>query len=393
MNKKYIKAGNLIDGTGNSIMKNKGIIIDGDTIVEIEDIRADLNGYDVYDYLNKTVMPGIMNCHVHLTMEPVGNPKVYYDNVSDVELVVNTIKQLDAYLDSGVTYIRSLGCPKYVDVQLKNLIDKGSIDGPGIVTSGPVICMTGGHGYYFGIESDGVDECRKSARTVLKNGVDCVKIMATGGVTTDGVEPGSPQLTLEEMKAAVDEAIKAGKITATHGQGRTGIKNAVLAGITSIEHGVYLDDEIIDLMLERGTYLVPTVAAPYFILNAGKESGITEATLRKCEIVAIPHKESFLKAYKKGIKIAVGSDAGTSYNEHGKTYYEMKLMSDYGMDNMDVIVAATKTASELLKIDKNYGTLEKGKKADVIVVNGNPIEDIDVLADVLAVFKLGKKVR
>lgn len=131
--------------------------------------------------------------------------------------------------------------------------------------------MTGGHGYYFGIESDGVDECRKSARTVLKNGVDCVKIMATGGVTTDGVEPGSPQLTLEEMKAAVDEAIKAGKITATHAQGRTGIKNAVLAGITSIEHGVYLDDEIIDLMFERGTYLVPTVAAPYFILNAGKK--------------------------------------------------------------------------------------------------------------------------
>lgn len=167
----------------------------------------------------------------------------------------------------------------------------------------------------------------------------------------------------------------------------------MFVGIIFIEYGVYLDDEIIDLMFERGIYLVLIVVVLYFILNVGKESGIIEVIFRKCEIVVILYKELFLKVYKKGIKIVVGFDVGIFYNEYGKIYYEMKLMLDYGMDNMDIIVVVIKIVFEFLRIDKNYGILEKGKKVDVIVVNGNLVENIDVFVDVLVVFKFGKKVR
>lgn len=390
---KYIIAGNVVDVTNKKVLGKKGIIVENETIIGIEDIRDNLSGFKVYDYSEETIVPGMINAHVHLSMEPIGNPVDYYQNTSYEEVVVNTLKQLNLYLDSGITYIRNLGTPKYLDVRLRDMINKKMIVGPGIVASGEVICMTGGHGHFFGIESDGVDECRKAARLALKNGVDCIKIMSTGGVMTNGVEPGSAQLTYEEIKVIVEEANKAGKTTSTHAHGLTGIKNAVKAGITSVEHGTYMDDETIDMMIEKGTYLVPTLAAPYFIMKAGIEGGIDEDTIRKCAIVAKPHVEATIRAYKKGVKIAMGSDAGTSFNEHGKSFYELILLVENGMDAMDAIICATKTAAELLKIDSNYGSIDIGKKADIVVLKGNPIENINHVASIEAVFKLGKKVR
>lgn len=248
------------------------------------------------------------------------------------------------------------------------------IKGPGIVASGEVICMTGGHGHFFGIESDGVD---------------CIKIMSTGGVMTNGVEPGSAQLTYEEIKVIVQEANKAGKTTSTHAHGLTGIKNAVKAGITSVEHGTYMDDETIEMMIEKGTYLVPTLAAQYFIM----QGGIDQDTLRKCEMVAKPHVEATIRAYKRGVKIAMGSDAGTSFNEHGKSFYELILLVENGMYEMDAIICATKSSVELLKIEKDYGSIDIGKKADIVVLEGNPIDDINYVSKVKSVFKLGEKVR
>ena len=296
-------------------------------------------------------------------------------------------------MKSGVTYIRNLGTERYADVKIRHAMEKGLTQKIGMVVSGPFITMTGGHGYYMGIEADGVDECRKAARTIIKNGADVVKIMATGGVLTPGVEPGAAQLTMEEIKAAVDEAHRADKRTATHAQGTTGIKNAVMAGIDSVEHGIYLDDEVIQMMLDRGTYLVPTLIAPLAIVEGGDEAGLPDFVMRKARMVLEAHRESFRKAHKAGVKIAMGTDAGTPLNYHNKTYRELELMVENGMTPMEAVVAATKTSAELLRVEDKYGTLEKGKMADLIVLSENPLENIGTLGHVEHVIKEGKIVR
>lgn len=393
MERYIIKAGLFIDGVSKEIRKNSVIAVDNGKITKVCDGQDIEDGYRVYDFSDKTVMPGMINCHVHIDMEPVADIMAYNRDTSDVEKHINAYKNLEKYINSGVTYIRNQGSDNLVDIKLKNMLEKGTIKGPSISSSGPCITMTGGHGHFMGLESDGIDECRKSARKVLKWGADVVKIMATGGVLTSGVDPGSSQLTYEEMKVCVEEAHKAGKKSSSHAQGTDGIMNAVRAGVDSIEHGIFLSDEIIEEMLRKNTFLVPTLVAPYFINLNGVAAGIPEYAVKKSMSVADYHVRSFRKAYKEGIKIALGTDAGTCLNLHENTWYELKLMIENGMDNMDAIVAATKNASELLGIDKQYGTIEEGKVADIIVVNGNPLKNIDVLSDIFAVFKHGEKVK
>ena len=272
-------------------------------------------------------------------------------------------------------------------------MNKGDIEGPEFQASGRVITMTGGHGWVIGAESDGCDEVRKNTRSELKKGVDLIKIMATGGVMTKGVKPGSPQLSLEEMTAAVEEAHKAEKKTASHAQGTEGIKNAVLAGIDSIEHGIFLDDEVIQLMVERGTYLVPTLVAPFFIVENGVEAGIPKDVVDKANGVMEAHQNSFRAAHKAGVKIAMGTDAGTPFNLHDKAPYELKLMVECGMTPMEAVVASTYGSADLMGILDNYGTLEKGKFADFLVLNENPLENLDTLFDIADVYKKGKKIK
>jgi imidazolonepropionase-like amidohydrolase len=299
---------------------------------------------------------------------------------------------LKKLLKSGVTFFRDMGGYEYIDIELKKSVNEGFIEGPEFLVSGKVLTMTGGHGYLMGRECDGVDEVRKAAREQLKAGADVIKIMATGGVMTPGVEPGSPQLTKEEIQAAVEEAHKAGRKTAAHAQGTTGIKNAVMAGIDSVEHGIFLDDEVIEMMVEKGVYLVPTLVAPYFIIEYGEEGGIPAYVVEKSKRVMESHLESFRKAYKAGVKIAMGTDAGTPFNYHDKSAYELKLMVEAGMKPMDAIVSSTKVAAELLGIEKDYGTLEQGKVADFIVLKDNPLENIETLLQVERVYKKGKLV-
>ncbi len=243
----------------------------------------------------------------------------------------------------------------------------------------------------MGREADGPEETRKAAREQLKAGADLVKIMATGGVITKGVEPGSPQLSMEEMKTAIEEAHKAGKKTSTHAQGTEGIKNAVLAGIDSVEHGIFLDDETINLMLEKGVYLVPTLVAPYFIVENGVEAGIPKYAVDKSNYVMKYHMESFTRAYNAGVKIAMGTDSGTPYNPHGSAPTEIKLMVQCGMGLMDALVASTRSSAELLGIDQEYGSLEVDKYADFLVLDENPLENLDTLFEINSVYKMGKK--
>lgn len=390
MAKLYIHAGLLIDGTGAAAKKNQGIVIDGGRIVSIDDHTGTIpEDCTVLDYSDKTVMPGLINCHVHC-LNPVGLPAEEVDRLSTMERAYWGMRNMQDYLESGVTFVRNLGTMKNYDLEIKQSIESGLIQGPHMYCSGSCICMTGGHGWKGGLESDGVDECRKHARQLLKEGVDLIKVMATGGVMTKGVEPGSAQLTQQEMQAVIEEAHKAGRRTATHAQGTEGIKNALYAGIDSIEHGIFLDQECIDYMKEHGVWLVPTLVAPQCIVEAGLEKGLPDYVVRKATYVKDSHVDSFKRAYAQGVKIAMGTDAGTPYNYHNNSAYELELMVQYGVSNMDALVISTRNSADCIGVLNDYGTLEVGKVADVLVLEKNPLEEISHIRTVNTVLKAGE---
>lgn len=391
MEKFWIHAGVLIDGTGADPKRDQAICIENGRIVRIEDYHGD-HGENWVDLSGKTVMPGMINCHVHC-LSPVGISDEEEQALTTMEKAWWGIRNAADYINSGVTFVRSLGSENFYDMEIKKMIEDGKIIGPHMRVAGRVICMTGGHGWKNGLESDGVDECRKNTRLLLRQGVDLVKIMATGGVMTKGVEPGSAQLTMEEMKAAIEEAHKADRKTATHAQGTQGIKNALRAGIDSVEHGIFLDEECIEMMVRQGTYLVPTLAAPRCIVDAGEEKGLKDYVLRKARAIIDAHVESFRKAMQRGVKIAMGTDAGTPYNFHNNSALELELMVANGMTPMEAIVTATRNGADCIGVLQDYGTIEEGKIADIIALAENPLDDIRHVRQVETVFKAGERLK
>jgi imidazolonepropionase-like amidohydrolase len=239
--------------------------------------------------------------------------------------------------------------------------------------------MTGGHGWQMGREADGPDEVMKAAREQIKAGADMVKFMATGGVMTPGVEPGSEQLTEEELRAGIQVAHKAGKKTATHAMGTKGILNALRAGIDSIEHGVFLDEETVSWMVKRDVPLIPTISALYHIESKGVEAGIPAFAVEKTHGVSPFHLESIRMAREARVRVAMGTDAGTPFNVHGENLGELKRLVELGYSPMEALESGTRIASQVLGMEKDLGTVEEGKLADLLVVEGNPVEDIDLL--------------
>jgi len=386
-----LKLQNVTLYTGNGEKKvNTSIAIEGKTILAAGEEADRLQAGTVIDGTDKTVIPGLFDMHLHLGMDGVGDPfaQVAGDTpaLSAYRHHVNAQKQLK----SGVTSVRNLGSKWHIDLDYRNSIESGLIQGPSVYGSGQAIVMTGGHGYPFSTEADGEDGVRKAARETLKAGADVIKLMATGGVMTPGVDPGSPQLSENEMRAAVEEALHAGKTTAAHAQGTAGIRNAVRAGITTIEHGIFLDDETIELMIEHGTVLVPTLAAPYYIVQHAESGGIPAHAVKKAVDCFHVHRESFRKALSAGVKIAAGTDAGTPFNVHGDFAKELELMHDYGMNVKDIIVAATFQAAKALNVDQTVGTLEKGKAADFVILDEDPETDIRAFRQIHSVYKGGE---
>lgn len=258
MTKLFVHAKLLIDGISATPKFDQLISIEDDKIKAIEDYHEIHE--DVIEV--NTITPGFFNCHVHI-LYPVG-----FDSKKEFSLIEKIFyaqKHCKDYLESGVTFIRVVGTEENYDLQIKEAIQNDVIQGPHMYCAGKVICMTGGHGWQEGIEADGKDGCLKAVRTQLKSGVDLIKMMATGGVMTKGVEPGNAQFSVEEMKVMIEEAHKAGRKAATHAQGLQGIKNALYAGIDSIEHGCFLDEECLELMKKQNTFLVPTLCAPQCI--------------------------------------------------------------------------------------------------------------------------------
>jgi imidazolonepropionase-like amidohydrolase len=385
--------GRILIGTGESI-EDGTMAIESDLITfvgptkRLQPSRKDT----VFEITGKTILPGLIDAHVHLCLDGSPDPIA---SITQDSIPITTLKaahHAKLTLDGGVTTVRDMGGKDYIDIAIRDAIESKLIQGPRILCSGKLICMTGGHGWQFGREADGTDRVREAVREQLRAGVNLIKMIATGGIMTKGVEPGSAQFTLEELIAGVEEARKAGRRTATHAQGTEGIKNSLWAGINSIEHGFFLDDEAIELMLEMNAYLVPTLSAPYQIIRGGIRGGVPKYVVEKSKSVMKSHFQSVRKAYKAKIPIAMGTDAGTPYNCHGNNLREMELLVKAGFTSIDAIVATTKTASEVLGLEKRIGTLEKGKAADLIVVDGNPLKDIQLLQKkdkILAIMKEG----
>jgi imidazolonepropionase-like amidohydrolase len=336
-----------------------------------------------------TVLPGLIDCHVHLGMDCSPDPfkQIGEDDVATTAYRAH--KQGQEFIRAGITTVRNLGTRYNVDISYRNAVESGMLTGPRVFAAGQPIVMTGGHGHPMAIEADGQEEVRKAARRQLKAGADLLKLMATGGVLTKGTEPGSTQLSEDELWCACQEAQHVSKTTAAHAIGCEGIKNAVRAGITTIEHGSLLDDKAVELMLQHETYLVPTLIAATLIVN--KTDAVPDYMIRKVKLFIEEHRNSFQKAYQAGVKVAAGTDAGTPFNHPGLLADELAMMMKEGMTSYEAIQSATITAAQCIKADDRIGSIEREKCADLILVEGNPLENISVLKEVRKVYQNGNK--
>ncbi len=292
--------------------------------------------------------------------------------------------------EAGVTTVRDLGGVDGIALAVRDAIRARLIPGPRVLAAAKGICMTGGHGWRFGREADGPDDVRKAVREQLKVGADVIKLFATGGVMTPGVEPGSSQLTPEEIRAAIEEARKAGRRTAAHAQATDGIAACVDAGIGSIEHGIFLTEPIAAKMVTGGIALVATLIAPERIVNHGVKAGIPEFAVRKSEAVHARHVESFQMAMRHGVPIAAGTDAGTPFNPHGSIVPELALMVKAGMSPLEALRSATSVAARVLGLHEETGRIAPGLAADLIAVGGDPGERVEALDDVRLVIANGR---
>lgn len=401
-----LKNANLFDGTGKPPYGPVTVIAENDRITTVGSGEMTLpENAEVIDCAGKFLMPGLVDCHVHITM--AGDPNLVK---SAKELVphkaLRAAQHAKATLEAGFTAIRDAGASFLVDVALKQAVNEGMVPGPRMQVACQGLSITGGHGdtrngwppevQFAGRHVvDSPDEARKAAREQLRDGADHLKMHATGGVMSEGDVPTARGLTVEEMRAAIEEAHNVGKKTMAHAQGSNGIKNAILAGISSIEHGFYLTDEIIELMLKNDVFLVPTLAAVHNIVVNGTKAGIPEYGVRKAMEAQEAHVASFKKAYAAGVKIAMGTDSATPFNYHGKNALELELMVNAGMKPVDALVAATRMGSELMGWGDKMGQVKEGFWADMILVDGDPLNDIKVLQDISKikyVIKAGKVV-
>ncbi|MBE7434005.1 MAG: amidohydrolase family protein [Anaerolineales bacterium] len=391
-----IRNGTLIDGTGKAPLADAAVLVKDNLILDVgqgRNIRQPDTEVTEIDAGGGYILPGMIDTHVHVMLEGVN---IARDMVTPFSMrFYNSVNYLKNTIDAGITSVRDAGG---ADAGVKQAVESGVIVGPRLQISISVLTITGGHGDgwmrsgmeydlfmpYPGFPScrvDGVEDCRRKVREVLRAGADVIKICSTGGVLSPTDHPEFVQFSPEELEVIVREAsYRRGVKVMSHAQGAEGVKNAIRAGIHSIEHGIYLDDEAIELMLKHRTFLVPTLLAPIAVLEAGEKGGMPEYGVRKAREVVEIHSESISRAHKAGVRIAMGTDAGVM--PHGTNLRELGLMVNVGMSPMETIVATTKKAAECLGWEDKVGTIETGKLADIILVKTNPIQDIRSLEKV-----------
>ena len=394
-----IKAGRMFDAERGQFLENQIIIIKNNIISEVgTNLKIPANAI-IIDLSKQTLLPGLIDCHTHITSQPENYLEDLFRK-SPIDYAVEAHIYAKRTLEAGFTTCRDVGASEYIDVALRNSINAGKIIGPRLYVSGPFIGATGSHGDLTGFSpyihfqavsgiADGADAIRKQVRTNIKYGADLIKFGATAGVLSEEESVGAPQYSQEEMNVLVAEANLWGKKVAAHAYGAEGINMAIKAGVSSIEHGSFLNDEGIKLMKEKGTYLVADIYNDDFILAEYAKLGFPEKTINKEKLVGKVQRESFEKAAKAGVKIAYGTDAGVY--PHGDNAKQFFYMVKFGLTPAQAIQSATINAADLIGVKDKIGSITVGKFADFVAVDGNPEQDISVISTKMVfVMKDGK---
>jgi imidazolonepropionase-like amidohydrolase len=377
-----IRSVRIIDGTGRAI-ERATVIIRGTTIAAVG-LDRDLSpprGTTKIDGRGLTLLPGLIDCHVHLCLGAEPDVVDAIAKETPTLTLLKSSRSARETLEAGFTTVRDVGSRDHSIFTLQRAIDTGLVPGPRIVAAGLAICMIGGHARFIGQEVEGVQQVRAVVRAQISAGAAVIKVIASGGVLTPGTSPDQAQMTVEELQAAVEEAQRAGRKVAAHAHGASGMKNAIHAGVHSIEHATLMDDEAATLMKQQGVFMVPTLSALATTAACRLGCGIPESALDKAKSMTKRHRVSFKNALRDGIQIAMGTDAGTPFNFHGENAQEIERMVAFGMSPMQAILASSSAAARLIGIQDQVGTIEKGKLADLLLFEGNPLRRIDLLRD------------
>ena len=402
-----IRAGRLIDGNGGPPLRPAMVLIRDDRIAAVDRQLSVPPAATVIDLGSSTLLPGLIDLHTHLTGEVGVHWEEHLLKTTPSQAAIYGVKNARDTLLSGFTTVRDVGTFRaFVDVALREAIEAGWVEGPRMQCAGAYVTCPGGGGDLTGLAPDvdavvprelrfgvtsGVDQMRSNVRQILRYGADFIKVLATGAVLTSGTNPGLPEFTEAELRAAVEECALAQTFVAAHAHGAEGIKRAVRAGVRSIEHGSLMDDEAIELMAEHGTYLVADMYDGDYMLQEGPALGYTEEVLGKTRLTNDAQREGFTKCVKAGVRIANGTDSGIA--PHGWNARNLSLYVRLGLTPMQAIQSATRWAAELMGWEDRVGTIAPHTLADLIAVPGDPSDDVTLLEDVPFVMKGGRIVK
>ena len=375
-----IRQARILDGLGRRLERGTLVIEDGriTAVGPDEDIRVP-RGTRRIDGRGLTVLPGLIDCHVHLCLGAEADVVAAVERDSSTLTLLKAAELARRTLEAGFTTVRDVGFRDHAIFALKQAIAAGVTPGPRILAAGVAICMPGGHARFIGREAAGVDAVRAVVRDQLAAGAEVIKVIASGGVLTPGTSPDQAQMTVEELTAAVEVAVAHGRHVAAHAHGASGMKNALRAGVHSIEHATLMDDEAAGMMIQRGVFMVPTLSALATTAACPVGCGIPDSARSKARNMVKQHEKSFRAALRRGVPIALGTDAGTPFNHHGENAQELERMVTLGMNPMQAIMASTSGAARLLGVGQEIGSITEGKQADLVIVEGNPLRNIQLL--------------